>query len=64
MYAWGGVTMFGKSSKDIYINNATRPLSVSGANDNPYMQEMLRSEEKRRVKHGDDIYYRQNGYIK
>ena len=40
--------MFGKSSKDIYINNETRPLSVSGANDNPYMQEMLRGEEKRR----------------
>ena len=64
MYAWGGVTMFGKSSKDIYINNETRPLSVSGANDNPYMQEMLRGEERRREKNREDINSRQNGYIK
>ncbi|MCR4757592.1 hypothetical protein SAMN02910275_00200 [Butyrivibrio sp. INlla18] len=56
--------MFGKSSKDIYVNKETTPISVSGANDNPYMQELLRGEEKRRVKHGDDVYYRQNGYIK
>ena len=56
--------MFGKSTKDIYVNKETTPISVSGANDNPYMQELLRDEEKRRVKHGDDIYYRQNGYIK
>jgi hypothetical protein len=62
--AWGGVTMFGKSSKDIYINNETRPLSVSGSNDNPFMQEMLRGEEKRREKNRDDIHNRQNGYIK
>ena len=56
--------MFGKSSKDIYINSETRPLSVSGANDNPYMQEMLRGEEKRREKNREDIHNRQNGYIK
>ena len=56
--------MFGKSSKDIYINNETRPLSVSGSNDTPYMQEMLRGEEKRREKNRDDIHNRQNGYIK
>ena len=56
--------MFGKSSKDIYINNETRPLSVAGSNDNPYMQEMLRGEEKRREKNRDDIHNRQNGYIK
>ncbi len=56
--------MFGESSKDIYINNETRPLSVSGANDNPYMQEMLRVEEKRREQNRDAIHNRQNGYIK
>ena len=56
--------MFGKSSKDIYMNNETSPLSVGGANDNPYMQEMLRVEEKRREKNREDIYNRQNGYIK
>ena len=56
--------MFGNSSKDIYLNSETRPISVSGANDNPYMQELLRSEERRREKHTDDIYNRQNGYIK
>ncbi len=56
--------MFGKSSKDIYINNETRPLSVGGANDNPYMQEMLRFEERRREKNREEIYNRQNGYIK
>lgn len=56
--------MFGKSQKDVYINNETRPLSVSGSNDNPYMQEMLRGEERRREKQRDNINSRQNGYIK
>ena len=56
--------MFGKSSKDIYINTETKPLSVSGSNDNPFMQEMLRGEEKRREKQRDDIHSRQQGYIK
>jgi hypothetical protein len=28
------------------------------------MQEMLRGEEKRREKNREDIYNRQNGYIK
>ncbi|MDC7293912.1 MULTISPECIES: hypothetical protein [unclassified Butyrivibrio] len=56
--------MFGKSSKDVYVNKETQPISVSGANDNPFMQEMLRGEERRRVKHTDDVYNRQNGYIK
>ncbi len=56
--------MFGKSSKDIYINNETKPISVGGANDNPYMQEMLRGEERRREKNCEDIYNRQNGYIR
>ena len=56
--------MFGKSSKEIYVNKETQPISVSGSNDSPYMQEMLRGEERRRVKRTDDIYNRQNGYIK
>lgn len=56
--------MFGKSSDDIHVTHETTPISVSGSNDNPYMQELLRSEEKRRERHRDDIYYRQNGYIK
>ncbi len=56
--------MFGKSTKDVYLTKETNPISVSGANDNPYMQELLRGEERRREKHTDDIYNRQNGYIK
>ncbi len=56
--------MFVKSLRDIFINIETKPLSIGGANDNPYIQELLRGEERRRERNLDIIFNRQNGYIR
>ena len=39
-------------------------MIVGGANGSPYMQEILREEEKRKEKNRQEISDRHNGYIK
>ena len=56
--------MFGKSLKDIYASKETTPISVSGCNSSPYMQEMLTQEANRSKHHMDEVYNRQHGFIK
>lgn len=56
--------MFGKSLKDIYISKETTPISISGCNSSPYMQEMLTQEANRSKHHMDEVYNRQHGFIK
>ncbi|MCR5669958.1 MAG: hypothetical protein K6G10_03050 [Butyrivibrio sp.] len=56
--------MFGEKNKEIYTGRETQPISIGGVNDSPFMQEMLRGEERRRVKHDDETHYRREGYIK
>ena len=53
-------------SDDIYSyrDKAKQSLCFSLMPNNPYMQEMLRGEEKRREQNRDEIHNRQNGYIK
>ena len=55
---------FSKSAKDVYINKETTPISVSGCNCSPYMQELLYNEEKRSKRHLEEVHNRQEGYIK
>lgn len=56
--------MFGKSSKEQYVQSATTPIAVSGSNSSPFMQEMLKGEENRRQKQTEEAYNRRQGYIK
>lgn len=52
------------SPNEVYINKEARPISVSGTNSSPYMQEMLANEEKRSLKHQQDVFERQTGQKK
>ena len=56
--------MFGRTSKEQYVQPATTPLAVSGTNSSPYMQDMLKTEETRRIKQTEEAYNRRQGYIK
>lgn len=56
--------MFGRSTKEGYVQGHTSPLAVSGCNNSPYMQDMLKQEEKRRIKQNTKAYNRRQGFIK
>lgn len=55
--------MFAGRNKELYVNSEHPPISVSGTNTSPYMQEMLFFEEKRRNKHSEETYNRRHGFI-
>ena len=56
--------MFGNSLKETYAGKETTPISISGCNGSPYMQELLYMEDKRSRQHIEENYNRQHGYIK